>query len=223
MADVKLTKTELKSQKNKLDQLQKYLPTLQLKKALLQAEVLNARQEKSALESERDRRMNAMQEASQLLSMSMPFTIDEAVSVESVQIEHENVAGAELPKLKSILFTPFEYDFYITKPWTDSLLQLVRLCVTSHISLDCAEKRLSLLEKELREVSIRVNLFEKVLIPRFKTNIKKIKVFLGDLQLAQVGQAKVAKEKIKRRRKEHMDQIEAVQHSLRASARGLPT
>ncbi len=56
--------------------------------------------------------------------------------------------------------------------------------------------RSNALEKEWREVSIRVNLFEKVLIPRCQKNIKKIKVFLGDQQLAAVSQAKVAKGKI---------------------------
>ena len=45
-------------------------------------------------------------------------------------------------------------------------------------------------------MSIRVNLFEKILIPRALRNIKKIKVFLGDQQLAAVSQAKVAKAKI---------------------------
>lgn len=46
------------------------------------------------------------------------------------------------------------------------------------------------------EVSIRLNLFEKILIPRTKKNIKKIEVFLGDQELAAVAQAKVAKSKI---------------------------
>ena len=40
------------------------------------------------------------------------------------------------------------------------------------------------------------NLFEKILIPRAKANIKKIKVFLGDQLLAAVSQAKVAKTKV---------------------------
>ena len=42
MAQIKLTKMELRDQQYKLKQLQKYLPTLQLKKAMLQTEVNNA-------------------------------------------------------------------------------------------------------------------------------------------------------------------------------------
>ncbi len=39
MAETKLTKNELRNQQTHLAQLEKYLPTLQLKKAMLQAEV----------------------------------------------------------------------------------------------------------------------------------------------------------------------------------------
>ncbi len=45
MAEIKLTKNELRAQEQKLGQLEKYLPTLQLKKALLQSEVYDARLE----------------------------------------------------------------------------------------------------------------------------------------------------------------------------------
>jgi V/A-type H+-transporting ATPase subunit D len=62
------------------------------------------------------------------------------------------------------------------------------------------KEKLAALEKELREVSIRVNLFEKILIPRAVSNIKKIKVFLNDQQLEAVSQAKVAKAKIESHR-----------------------
>jgi V/A-type H+-transporting ATPase subunit D len=44
---MRLTKTELRLQQLRLNQLQKYLPTLQLKKTLLQLEVNNAQLENS--------------------------------------------------------------------------------------------------------------------------------------------------------------------------------
>jgi len=68
--------------------------------------------------------------------------------------------------------------------------------VKGKVQVLIAEEKKQALEKELREVSIRVNLFEKILIPRAIDNIKKIKVFLGDQQLGAVSQAKVAKGKI---------------------------
>ena len=196
MAEFKLTKNELKFQKNRLDQLQKYLPTLQLKKALLQAEVLNARHEKMELIQKEKVSAQRLEEASPLLSIDLSFTMEEAVSIEKVDIESENIAGTELPKLKNIIFKPFQYDLYTTPLWSNGLVQLVKKAVQVKISLEYAIKRLELLEKEFREVSIRVNLFDKVLIPRCLDIIKKIKIFLADMQLAQVCQAKVAKAKI---------------------------
>lgn len=196
MAEFKLTKNELKFQKNRLDQLQKYLPTLQLKKALLQAEVLNARHEKMELEQKGEESEKKLEDASPLLSIDLPFSMEEAVSIEKIDIESENIAGAELPKLKNVTFKPFQYDLYTTPLWTNGFIQLVQKAVKAKISLEYAMKRLELLEKEFREVSIRVNLFDKVLIPRCLDIIKKIKIFLADMQLAQVCQAKVAKAKI---------------------------
>ncbi len=203
MAEVKLTKNELKAQKTKLDQLQKYLPTLQLKKALLQAEVINARHEKAVLDERKDKDMKRLEDASSLLTMDMPFTIEEAVAIETIDLDYENIAGAELPKLKRVSFQPFQYDRYTAPVWIDGLIGIVKTALQTKISIEYATQRLMILEKELREVSIRVNLFEKVLIPRCTENIKKIKVFLGDLQLSQVGQAKVAKTKIMQRKETH--------------------
>ena len=52
MSKIKLTKNELRTQQTKLNQLLKYLPTLQLKKALLQAEVTEARLELTTFKKE---------------------------------------------------------------------------------------------------------------------------------------------------------------------------
>ncbi|EKE22261.1 MAG: hypothetical protein ACD_7C00009G0002, partial [uncultured bacterium] len=59
--------------------------------------------------------------------------------------------------------------------------------------INVEEEKKRSLEKELKDVSIRVNLFEKILIPRTLKNIKKIKIFLGDQELAAISQAKIAK------------------------------
>lgn len=206
MAEIKLTKNELKSQRVKLDQLQKYLPTLQLKKALLQAEVVHARYEMLESTKHAQEELKRLKDNSPLLSMDLPFSLEEAVSIDAIEVEHENIAGTEMPKLQKVLFHPFSYDIYTTPIWVDGLLDIVKQATYFQITQEYATLRLSILEKELKEVSIRVNLFEKVLIPRCIENIKKIKIFLGDLQLAQVGQAKVAKRKILERKQAHIAQ-----------------
>jgi len=53
--------------------------------------------------------------------------------------------------------------------------------------------------EELRITTQRVNLFEKVMIPSTQENIRKIQIYLGDMQTAAVVTGKIAKEKIQRK------------------------
>jgi V/A-type H+-transporting ATPase subunit D len=57
------------------------------------------------------------------------------------------------------------------------------------------EEQRGLLAEELRITSQRVNLFEKVMIPRTEENIRVIQIALGDAQTAGVVRAKIAKSK----------------------------
>ena len=119
-----------------------------------------------------------------------------AAVVESIMKGSENIAGVELPTVDTVLFQRFDYDLYDTPPWLDKLVEELRTYRHATIKSAVADERIAILSRELREVSIRVNLFEKVLIPRCIRNIKSIKIFLGDLQLTAVAQAKIAKSKI---------------------------
>jgi V/A-type H+-transporting ATPase subunit D len=94
------------------------------------------------------------------------------------------------------VFREPDYALFDTPVWTERAVELVSEVVILREKISIAEEKKRALEKELREVSIRVNLFEKILIPRAQENIKKIRIFLGDQQLASVAQAKVAKKKI---------------------------
>jgi len=120
-----------------------------------------------------------------------------------VKKEYENIAGIEIPVFHGVDFKEPEYSLFDTPVWTESATNLVQQFITAREKVHISEEKKRALEKELREVSIRVNLFEKVLIPRSVQNIKKIRVFLGDQQLSSVAQAKVAKRKIENRKKEY--------------------
>jgi V/A-type H+-transporting ATPase subunit D len=51
------------------------------------------------------------------------------------------------------------------------------------------------LDVQVRRITQRVNLFEKVLIPRAKENIKRIQIGLGELERSAVVRSKIAKKK----------------------------
>ena len=197
---VKLTKNALRAQQIRLNQLEKYLPTLQLKKAMLQTEVNEVRVEILSLEEEfHDTRLSATHSGG-LLNERIGLNLTLAAKVARIDKEYENIAGVDIPIFKGVDFEPFDYPLFSTPAWLDSLVAELREMARARVKVIIAEEKKAALEKELREVSIRVNLFEKNLIPRAQQNIKKIKVFLGDQELAAVGQAKVAKIKIEKRK-----------------------
>lgn len=201
MAELKLTKSELRAQQQKLAQLQKYLPTLQLKKAMLQLEVNEARQEIQKLEDDFKREQSRIEDYSALLTDRTALDPKKVTQIAEIKKRYENIAGVEVPYFESMQFTDFHYDLFDTPPWVDGAIAGLRQLIEASLKVQIAREKKRALEKELREVSIRVNLFEKILIPRALANIKKIRVFLGDLQLAAVSQAKVAKTKIEERKK----------------------
>jgi V/A-type H+-transporting ATPase subunit D len=198
---LKLTKTELRSEQNRFKQLEKYLPTLQLKKAMLQAEVNEARIEIQECEELYERQKKVVDSFALLMSEITLSDVYLASRVDKVGRRYENIAGVEVPYFEGISFHPFEYDLFSTEASMDGMVINLRKLLEANVRIEIAEEKKQALENELRSVSIRVNLFEKVLIPRASQNIKKIKVFLADQELAAVSRAKVAKEKILLRKK----------------------
>jgi len=196
MAEVKFTKTELRAQQVKLERLQKYLPTLQLKKALLQTEVNQALIEIEELTAHFSSSQENVGKYAALFTERSASDFFSAVKVKEVERTYGNIAGVEIPEFEKIHFELANYSLFDTPLWFESAILGLKELITLREKIKIAEEKKRALEKELREVSIRVNLFEKILIPRAQQNIKRIKIFLGDLQLAAVSQAKVAKKKI---------------------------
>ncbi len=207
MSDIKLTKNGLRDQQQKLTQLNRYLPTLKLKKAMLQLEVNEARQEISALEKKyEEQRMIALEYCTLLTEKTVVDPV-EVTKVLEVKKRYENIAGIEVPYFDGAEFQEVEYTLFDTPIWIDGVITGLRALSEIAVEISVAKEKKDALENELRNVSIRVNLFEKILIPRAKKNIKKISVFLGDQQLAAVGQIKVAKSKIEAKKEEMLKEF----------------
>lgn len=200
MADIKLTKNELRTQQVKQTQLKKYLPTLQLKKALLQAEVNQIELKIGKFQKELSLKKSILEESSRLFCDPNITSLFDSIEILEVKKVYENIAGVECPSLEGVIFAPRKYAYFDTPLWLDTAVVQAKEMLIAREKIEVAKEKKQALEKELRDVSIRVNLFEKILIPRTEENIKKIKVFLGDQQLASVAQAKVAKAKIEKRK-----------------------
>ncbi len=203
---MRLTKSELRLQQVRLNQLEKYLPTLQLKKTLLQLEVNLAQQEIEQLLIEYQNQESLVKAFSPLFSSSGSFDLFPAVKILEVRQHTENIAGLDIPVFDQVIFQESNHFLFDAPVWIDAAMQGLRKLIVLREKIRISEEKKAAIEKELREVSIRVNLFEKILIPRALANIRKIRIFLGDQQLAAVCQAKVAKQKILER--EELEHVE---------------
>jgi V/A-type H+-transporting ATPase subunit D len=79
--------------------------------------------------------------------------------------------------------------------WVDRVVEDLKRVVELRLRQQVERQRLRLLEAGVKKVTQRVNLFDKVLIPRARGNIKRIKIFLGDAERASVINSKLAKAK----------------------------
>jgi V/A-type H+-transporting ATPase subunit D len=195
MAKVKLTKNELKKQKESLSRFQRYLPTLQLKKQQLQAEIANISRKINDLQGQFDQ---FRQKLSSWVAVYSDNQVDikKLVKLEKIRISEGNIGGVSVPELEEIKFGYADYDFYLTPVWVESGIVAFKQNLEFEIKLWLFHQQKNALAEELRITNQRVNLFEKVKIPNIKNNIKKIKVFLGDLFTAQVVRGKIAKNKL---------------------------
>jgi V/A-type H+-transporting ATPase subunit D len=195
MANVKLTKNELKSQKDALKMFSRYLPTLMLKKQQLQMEIrLVELRQKEVVENR-----NAINEEfkSWIGVFGEDVGIDGSlIKVKFVKTETGNIAGVEIPVFSGAEFEPVTYDLFKKPLWVDKAVVKLQQVMLLDLELKVLDKQVELLAKELRTTSQRVNLFEKVKIPETKINIKKISVYLGDQQTAAVVRGKISKKNL---------------------------
>ncbi len=196
VGQVRFTKIELKHQSDKLKLLNQYLPSLKLKKLMLQAEVNKVTEELKIAEDLLKKEYQTILSFGQILGEAPLFDLMESIHVEKVICDQENIAGAEIPLFRDCIFGKADGLLFNRPWWVDEASHFLKELIRMKEKVKVVQKKKEILEKELREVSIRVNLFEKVLIPRTEHLIHQIKIFLGDLDLQAISQAKMAKFKL---------------------------
>ena len=201
MSKIKLTKGELKRQRDALKQFRRYLPTLLLKKQQLQMKILEGRKDLDRQQERVAGQAERIESWAGLLS-DPGVSLEEWVKPVKVETSTTNIAGATVPVFERVLFPSAEYSLRQTPFWTDRGLEALRLFQTAKEEARVIEQRIAILERELRITTQRVNLFEKVKIPECQENIRRIRIYLGDQQANAVGVSKVAKKKVEARNQE---------------------
>ena len=192
MAKIKLTKNELKKQKDSLKMFQRYLPTLILKKQQLQQEIRVTEIRINELNAEKEKLEETFKTWIGVFGEIGFFTQD-ILKITAIKTSRGNIAGVNIPIFEGADFEIAKYDLFKMPLWLDTAVECMKKTLSLDIEAQIVEEQLQSLQRELRVTTQRVNLFEKVKIPETRGHIKKIQVYLGDQQTAAVVRGKIAK------------------------------
>ena len=195
MAKIKLTKNELKVQKDALKMYQRYLPTLTLKKQQLQSEIRTIEARAASVRQDRENLEKGFSSWIAVFSEESAFP-DGIITVSNIRKGTGNIAGVTIPTFEGADFSRGDYDLYETPLWVDIAANHMEKAMSLDLEAEVLDEQVRLLEKELLSTSQRVNLFEKVKIPETQANIKKISIYMADQQVSAVVRSKISKRKI---------------------------
>ena len=194
MARLQLSKSSLSRETKQLATFRRFRPSLDLKRRQLMAERAKARAQLAATEREIEETLRHVGQNTPMLA-NVNVDLTDLAKVTRVEVETENIVGTRLPTLKQLEIAVRPYSNMGKPHWVDRVVESLRLMVELRLRREVEMQRLALLEEGVKKVTQRVNLFDKVLIPRAEENIKKIKIFLGDAERAGVVNSKLAKSK----------------------------
>lgn len=194
--DFKLNKSELTRLKVNAKIYSQFLPVLKLKQEQLQIEQIRIKKIIVGIEEEYiSMKENIFTNTSVFSDEINPYDIEKLIKPSSVDVYTKSVAGINIPIVKEVIINKYYIDAFMAPPWLLFILPELHKLIEKHIEIKVAIKQYNLITAELKKSTQKVNLFEKILIPETKEAIKKIKIFLGDEEVAAVGRAKVAKNK----------------------------
>ncbi len=194
MAKITLNKTALKAERDRLNLYEQYLPSLDLKRQQFLFEIRKAKQQRDSTRREIER---IEEESSDWIALLGNEDIDPSglVSLEEVSLSEQNLLGVKLPLLGDMKISTAEYSMLARPLWVDALVDALQETVRLRVHLQIEDERVRRLQKALQTITQRVNLFDKVLIPEARQNIRNIQIALGDMERAGVVRSKIAKAK----------------------------
>ena len=194
MPRLQLNKSSQARETAQLKTYERFLPALDLKRQQLMGERAKAIAKVRELQAEVDALAKKVGEDLPMLGND-EIDLDGLVRLTDYKLGTENVVGTRLPTLEHVKVDVWPYDL-MTKPhWVDDVARLLHDMIEARLKVRVARQRVKLLDEAVTTITQRVNLFDKVLIPNTRANIKRIRVYLNDEEMAAVVRSKIAKNK----------------------------
>jgi len=194
MARLQFSKSALSREQRNLKTYQRFLPSLDLKRQQVMAERNKAARRLAQSRRDIDALRKAAGDTNPMLA-NRDVDLTHLAKITDVSLGVENVVGTRLPTLEAVAIDVRDYPLMGKPFWVDSAAKLLCQMLELRVRAQVEERRLALLEQAVKTITQRVNLFDKVLIPRARQNIKRIQIYLSDLETAAVVRSKISKRK----------------------------
>jgi V/A-type H+-transporting ATPase subunit D len=194
MVRLNLSKAQLAKEKTNLAMYRRYLPSLDLKRRQLTAERKKAEARIAEIQAEIERRIEGIGAEIPMLA-DRDIDLKGLATLKSVRLSEINVVGQLLPSLEAIEVEVAPYGYMARPHWVDLVAERLEEALKLRVGAQVTRRQVTLLDAAVTKVTQRVNLFDKVFIPRTKANIRRIDIALGDLERAAVVNSKIAKRK----------------------------
>ena len=191
---VLMNKNALAALKTELGEYKDALPVFEMKEQQLKEIVLTIEQNIERLTEEIEKTNNQIKNWVAVLAEEN-VDLPGMVKIEQVITEKKEIAGVSIDDFVDINFEHIEIDFFTAPLWVDAAVEIIREQTTRQIILDIEKKKYELLQEELAEARRMKNALKEVFIPETIKSIRKIEIYLGDVERLAIGCAKLVKKK----------------------------
>lgn len=195
MADkILMNKNTLAALKTELGEYRDALPVFEMKEQQLKGLVQSIEDGIAALRTDIKR---TNEQVKDWVAVMAEEGVDLAhlVQVEEVVTKQEEIAGVTVQSFVDVRFTSAEPDYLMTPLWVDAAIDVITDQKSKQTILAIEQKKLELLQEELAEARRMKNALKEVFIPETIDLIRKIEIYLGDVERLAIGCAKLVKKK----------------------------
>ena len=183
-------KTEIQRLNKQLLIREKALPTLKSKETALRIEVKKITTQIEKINEALDQKLK-LQEDFVSLWTEMP----EVLMLKKADISLKNIAGVKIPVLNHVEFEETPISYINQTPWIPQGIALLKELISLQIEISVKDRQFEILNYARKKTTQKVNLYEKVQIPDFRSAVLKIKRFLEDAENLSKSAQKIVKQR----------------------------
>ncbi|MCA0132197.1 V-type ATP synthase subunit D [Winogradskyella alexanderae] len=195
MADkILMNKNTLAALKIELKGYRTALPVFEMKEQQLKEVITTIETAVERLEEAIETANNEIKEWAAVMAEPI-MSLEKLVSVKELKSTTREIAGVIIEQFVDIEFEESNVDLYETPLWVDTAIQSSKDQTTNYEILKLELKNLENVREELAEARRMKNALKEVFIPETQHNIRKIEIYLGDVERLAIGCAKLVKKK----------------------------